>query len=739
MTTRPIPNRCVDNVRVDQICDRFEASWKDNSPETIESFLESVGEDRSDQLIYELIQLEVWYRTQNGETPTVREYCTRFPQVPLDRMPFTHSSGKGAVFSEIELERIIASGAFGDVWKAFDHRVKRDVAVKRPRVPVSLDSEDADLFRREAESAARLDHPNIVQVYGVAEFDGHIGIVLQLIDGPTLKSWRARNTPSSAECAEIVHQLALALAHAHERRVIHRDIKPGNILMAQNDRPMLTDFGLARMSDTHSTLYRPGVAMGTPVNMSPEQALGQPVDERSDTYSLGTVLFELLTGRPLFEGPEKVITECVLKVEPEPPRSINPSTHIDLEAICLKAVSKTASKRYQTAAEFAEDLQRYLNNERVSAPRQTLARRLLRQYRGVMAATLVCAVLLLCLLMYGMRETTHRVGVLTDPPGAMVILRPLDEQTGYPVNNRKRWVYSPKTTPFWTDLAPGQYLLAVPGGGNGIAEVVRTVPDSVTGRLPHARNYRAWKKDADGAIRWEPVSLSDKCAFSALQDSEQTVLIPATSRVTLNVDGTSGGAALTTSVNAFHVCIREFNVDDFTALHGNQPQQANSGRAGEQALTARFDEAMQWAENAGGRLLTEIEFEYLAILVHAAAKNDVETVGQLTDRSEAEAAQLQQSLLRIRGVFGGQAEWVWGRPTAFRAWAGEPADGNPHKHVLRGGNPAEPGVQISTQKFQLNRWVRYYHCRENGCGFRLAKSHAGSVPSRSVNTASSQL
>ena len=287
-------------------------------------------------------------------------------------------------FGDYELLGEIARGGMGVVYKARQVNLNRIVALKMILAGNFASEEDVQRFRTEAEAAANLDHPGIVPIYEIGLHEGQHFFSMGYVDGCSLAD-RVRNGPlPPKEAAELTKKIAEAIAFAHSRNVIHRDLKPANVLLDQNGEPKVTDFGLARITDTDSGMTRTGAVMGTPSYMPPEQAAGKTteVGPLSDVYSLGAILYCLLTGRPPFQAANPIDTlKQVMEREPVAPRVLVPSTSKDLETICLKCLQKDATKRYASARELVADLARWQNGEPIKARAISRIERLLRWCR----------------------------------------------------------------------------------------------------------------------------------------------------------------------------------------------------------------------------------------------------------------------------------------------------------------------------------------------------------------------
>src|SRR5213082_1886140 len=271
---------------------------------------------------------------------------------------------------DYELLDEVGRGGQGVVFRARQKSLNRIVALKVISLGQWASKAHLKRFRREAEAAARLEHPSIVPIHEVGERDGACYFSMKFVEGGQLDEVVRRTPISIRQAAELITKVARTVHYAHEHGILHRDIKPGNILLDAKGEPHLTDFGLARLVESESTVTRTMEVLGTPSYMAPEQAVGNnaAVSSVTDVYGLGAVLYQLLTGQPPFAGGTTYETiKLLLDTEPRQPRVLNPKIDRDLSTICLKCLEKDPRRRYSSALALAEDLERWLKHEPIQA------------------------------------------------------------------------------------------------------------------------------------------------------------------------------------------------------------------------------------------------------------------------------------------------------------------------------------------------------------------------------------
>jgi eukaryotic-like serine/threonine-protein kinase len=303
-----------------------------------------------------------------------------------------------------EIVAELGRGGMGVVYQARQCSLKRLVALKMILAGLHADSTARVRFRAEAEAVARLQHPNIVQIHEVGEYDGKPFLSLEYVEGGSLLRKVAGRAQTDWEAARLVETLARAVHYLHQRGILHRDLKPNNVLLTADGTPKITDFGLAKVLDADISPSRSETLLGTPSYMAPEQASGdtKKVGASADIYSLGAILYELLTGRAPFQGATPLsILEQVRTQEPVPPRRLRRSVSPDLETICLKCLEKEPDKRYASAEALADDLHCFLEGQPVQARPVSVWQRLWRcaRRRPALVAWTMVAAALVCLLL----------------------------------------------------------------------------------------------------------------------------------------------------------------------------------------------------------------------------------------------------------------------------------------------------------------------------------------------------
>lgn len=375
-------------TRIDPICDVFEAAWKSGSEPDLAEHVAQLPPNIQEPAAHELLLLDLHYREQRGKQISHEEYLKRYPRLSgalaivfsenqSDETILTDSApnqippvgDRVRYFGDYEVLGEIARGGMGVVYRAKQVSLNRVIALKMILAGQFADEGQIRRFQIEAESAANLDHPGIVPIYDIGQHEDQHYFSMKLIEGKSLSEHAA--SLDQLQAVQLVAKIADAVHHAHQRGILHRDLKPSNILIDAEGQPVVTDFGLARQTESNHDLTQTGAVVGTPGFMSPEQASGDLVTTATDIYSLGAILYKLLCGQPPHSKPK--VMDTLMSVINEPatkPRKHNPTIDSDLELICLKCLANKPNDRYASAAEFASELRAFADGRplQVRAP-----------------------------------------------------------------------------------------------------------------------------------------------------------------------------------------------------------------------------------------------------------------------------------------------------------------------------------------------------------------------------------
>jgi predicted Ser/Thr protein kinase len=323
------------------------------------------------------------------------------PPSPRPRPAEAGGTCTGIAFGRYRVFEVLGKGGMGVVYRALDTALGRVVALKMIRAGALARPEDVERFSREARVTAKLRHPHIVGLYDIDACQGEHYLTMEFVAGGSLSHHRQRLADDPARAAGLVEKVARGVHHAHANGILHRDLKPGNILLDEHDEPRVSDFGLAKVLDAGPELTRSGGHVGTPVYMAPEQVGGRrgDVSPRTDVWALGVLLYELLTGRPPFAGDSGTeVMQQILTGEPIRPRALRRGLSRDLETVVLKCLEKDPARRHASAQALADDLRRFLGGEPVLARPASWPRRAWRAARRRASRFVAAAVLLLVAL-----------------------------------------------------------------------------------------------------------------------------------------------------------------------------------------------------------------------------------------------------------------------------------------------------------------------------------------------------
>lgn len=674
--------------RIDEICDQFESDWKAGKKPDILDCLNVDTELPVDTLIIELIQIDIDYRRKSGERPTARDYLAVFPEHSdsilrlsetlnlIDHRKLEETVDGIRKYGRYELHEELGIGAFGVVWRAWDTRLKRWVALKLARV--GDDAAIRRLFHREARALASLKHPNVLPIYDYGIEDDLAHIVFQLIEGSTFSTYLSQPTATLDKALNILLQVLSGLEYVHQQGVIHRDLKPANILIDRTGVPYIADFGLARHVGELSTIGEPGKQLGTIPYMSPEQLRGESVDCRTDVYSLGILLYRVLTGGRPFLGDEKEVRRQMLEQRPAHPSDVNEDVSRILGDICLKAIEKNPRHRYASAAEFRRDLSLALTGETliVSQPGRVrrlfddlpVSRRMMLVSGLAAGATATASASYLWWTGTGASASTTpvpinaisqdvNVRILTDPPGAQVVCHPINHRTGLPQPNKKIEVAG--VSPVEVVLSSGDYLVVAYFNDENFNEVYRHVP--YQGQSVQAQWKHFYFRQQNGLIEWRAVKIPER------NPAESMVRIAGQERFTLLPEFPRQ------PIERYH--IPDFYIDPYMVTQGQsrdyRPDFVHrdafviEGENYPSRNMESFDDFLGMAERFGKRL--PVEMEYLFAATNAGTTkypwgNEMpELAAQVTGELQPVGQPEFDKTLGEQPIYGlcsGVAEWV---------------------------------------------------------------------------------
>jgi eukaryotic-like serine/threonine-protein kinase len=696
---------------IETLCDEAEGRLKTGAALGLTELVARCPLPRRERLSVELLLLEIDYQRRAGGLPQRDDYLSRYgeigaqveaafclidpdgPEAAEAGLRFS-SLATGQSFSHYQLQRLLGAGATCQVWKATDRMTGREVALKIPRWrDQSIDQRLR--FLREGRALSRLRHPGVVTLYELGRDGALPHLAIELIEGGTLRDVLQKGELPPCTAAELCRGVAAALDHAHQRGVLHRDVKPGNILLRAECNPVLTDFGLAKDARDGGDLTEHGDVLGTLAYMAPEQAAGRSstADARADVYGVGIVLYEALTGVPPTRPPAGTAPSVY---EGADPRRLMPSLPRDLAAICNKATQPRPADRYPNAAHLVADLDRFLTGHPVVARYPTRLRQAMRRFTSSWAtAALVflslsaaLGVMITTPFQDGLREVTLAVV----PPSARVAFVPLREWGAG--TGPLEFIVANGVGRMSARLLPGPYYVVAVAPDGRFHEVQRYVP-AADDEVIRPGDYRQSERLPTGEIRLKAINVP---AANVTQGM---------TRIAGTASYVPGGEP--SGLSGAGYAIAPFDID--RAEFGGEPE-------GAPAWTGSYYDAVDAAEQAGKRLPTELEHEFAAT---AQGQSRYPWGDEFPARASRDASFDRLAPAgEVAGLVTGVAEWT----TPIEGL--DPA--RPPEHaVARGGDNTTVAGDLRATAASCNSLCRVYLpevVAPPGVGFRAVRSAA---------------